>query len=165
MNPLAKKNEKIPVALALGGNLGDVEDAFRKALELLAAGGVTGLVTAPVFVTAPVGCLPGTPDFRNSAATGFWSGTPEALLDLTQSIEVALGRPAGHGFHTSRTLDLDIILFGDRCIRTARLTVPHPEAARREFVLEPLAEIAPELRFPDSGLTVREALRKLKTGK
>ena len=159
------KNAKIPVVISLGGNLGDVEGSFRKALELLAAGGVTELAAAPVIVTAPVGCPPGTPDFRNSAATGFWCGTPEELLELMQSIEIALGRPADHGFHTSRTLDLDLILFGDRCIRTARLTVPHPEAARREFVLGPLAEIAPELRFPDSGLTVREALRKLKMGK
>lgn len=165
MRPLAEKNEKKPIVIALGGNLGDVEATFRKALELLAAGGVTGLTAARSIVTRPVGCPPGTPDFRNSAATGFWSGTPEELLDLTQSIEVALGRPAGHGFHTSRTLDLDIILFGAFCLHTERLTVPHPEAERREFVLEPLAEIAPELRFPDSGLTVREALRKLKMGK
>lgn len=157
-----EKNAKIPIAVALGGNLGEVEETFREALKLLAAGGVTGLVTAPVFVTRPVGCPAGTPDFRNSAATGFWSGTPEALLDLTQSIEVALGRPADHGFHTSRTLDLDIILFGELRLHTGRLTLPHPEAQRRAFVLEPLAEIAPEMHFPDSGLTVREALRKLK---
>ena len=156
-----EKNAKIPVAVALGGNLGDVEEAFRKALELLAEGGVTGLVTAPVIVTRPVGCPPGTPDFRNSAATGFWGGTAEELLELTQSIECALGRPADHGFHTSRTLDLDIILFGEKRLRSDRLTLPHPEAQRRAFVLEPLAEIAPEMRFPDSGLTVREALRKL----
>ena len=161
MNALAKKNAKTPVAIALGGNLGDVEKAFRKALELLAAGGLTDLVTAPVIVTRPVGCPPGTPDFRNSAATGFWGGTAEELLGLTQSIEVALGRPADHGFHTSRTLDLDIILFGELRLHTERLTLPHPEAQRRAFVLAPLAKIAPDMRFPDSGLTVREALRKL----
>ena len=165
MNALAEKNAKIPVVLALGGNLGEVEETFQKALELLAAGGLTGLRMAPVLTTRPVACPPGTPDFRNSAATGFWAGSAEELLDLVQSIEVALGRPAAHGFHTSRTLDLDIILFGNRIIRTPRLTVPHPEAQKRLFVLESLAAIAPETRFPDSGLTVREAWERLRRGK
>ena len=161
MNALAEKKLKIPIALALGGNLGDVADTFRRALELLTAGGVTELRMAPVFITAPEGCPPGTPDFQNSAAVGFWTGTPEELLNLAQQTEETLGRPRRHGYHTGRTIDIDIILFGDRRVATPILRIPHPAAAKRRFVLEPLQAIAPELRFPDSGLTVREALARL----
>ena len=161
MNALPEKNHEIPVALALGGNLGDVEAAFRFALQELAAHGVTHLRMARVIRTAPVDCAPGTPDFLNSAAIGCWRGSAAALLALTQRIEVAAGRPAEHGRNVSRVLDIDLILFGDRCIATPLLTIPHPAARRRRFVLEPLAEIAPDWVFPDNRESVADAWRRL----
>ena len=105
--------------------------------------------------------VPGTPDFSNAALTGEWTGTATDLLALTQQLEREAGRPARHSSRESRTLDLDLILFGERCSADPRLTLPHPRARQRRFVLEPLAEIAPEMRFPDSGESVAEALARL----
>lgn len=152
--------EKI-CALALGSNLGDSGEVFKQVCQLLQENGFHVQRVAPVIITEPVDCPPGTPDFANSALIGSYSGSAEKLLDLTQSIEQRLGRPADHGFHTPRTCDIDIITFGDLIMDSPRLTIPHPAAQKRVFVLEPLASIAPDLRFPDSGLTVREALARL----
>lgn len=156
---ISKKNI---CSLSLGSNIGDSGAIFQKVYQLLSENGFAVEKTAPVILTAPVDCPPGTPDFANTALIGTFDGTPEELLDLTQSIEVKLGRPAEHGFHTPRTCDIDIITFENLIISTPRLTLPHAQAQRRRFVLEPLAEIAPALRFPDSGLTVKEALERLK---
>lgn len=149
------------IAIALGGNLGEVAAAFDFAAARLAAGGVTALRRSGCRRTAPEDCPPGTPAFLNMAVTGRWAGTAAALLALCQGIEVAAGRPAAHGYHESRVLDLDLILFGDAVIETDLLTVPHPRAAGRRFVLEPLAEIAPDWVFPDSGCRVAELLARL----
>lgn len=131
--------------LSLGGNLGDVPATFRQAEKLLIAGGFAVEKVSSVFHTAPVDCPPDTPDFCNIALSGYWSGTPEELLTLTQSIEVRLGRPADHGYHLSRTLDIDIVWMEKTVIQTPRLTIPHPEAKKRRFVLDPVQEIAPEV--------------------
>ena len=81
----------------------------------------------------------------NAAVSGYWNGTPSELLALCQRIEAENGRPNAHPHHVSRTLDLDIILFGHETIDLPDLTVPHPEAAHRGFVMDPLREIEPEL--------------------
>ena len=95
------------------------------------------------------------------ACCGKWGGTPEELLDLCQRIECEAGRPALHSSREARVLDCDIIIFGDLQMTTPRLIIPHPRARQRFFVLEPLAELAPQLRFPD-GVTVAEALAQLR---
>ena len=128
------------VAIALGGNIGDVPAAFDKAIALLEEGGLTGIVRGRTIVSSPVDCVPGTPDFHNSAIVGSWDGSPEQLLDLTQSIERKLGRPAQHSSRESRTLDLDILLFDDLEICTPRLTIPHPRMKQRPFVMVPLED-------------------------
>lgn len=154
MNILPKKI----CALALGSNLGDSGEVFKQVCQLLQENNFHVQRIAPVIITKPVDCPPGTPDFANSALIGSYSGRAEDLLDLTQSIEQKLGRPADHGFHTPRTCDIDIITFGDLVMKSDRLTIPHPAAQERLFVLEPLNVIAPDLRFPDTGVTVRELL-------
>ena len=131
--------------IALGGNLGDVPAAFRRATESLSCAGFRIRRFSSLLRTTPLGCEPGAPEFTNAALSGFWSGTPSGLLRLCQQIEADNGRPNDHAYHVSRTLDLDIILFGRETIDLPDLTVPHPEAARREFVMEPLREIEPEL--------------------
>ena len=88
---------------------------------------------------------PDAPEFTNAAVSGFWSSTPSELLRLCQRIEAENGRPNDHAHHVSRTLDLDIILFGRETVALPDLTIPHPEAAKRDFVMEPLHEIEPEL--------------------
>ncbi len=131
--------------IALGGNIGDVPAAFRRAASALSGAGFYVLRLSSFYQTSPVDCPPGTPDFTNAVLTGFWDGSPEDLLHLCQRIEADNGRPNNHGYHVARTLDLDIILFGSRRIRTPELTIPHPRAAERDFVLIPLREIMPEL--------------------
>lgn len=128
------------IAIALGGNIGDVPAAFRQAVCLLEDGGVTGIVCGLTLVSKPVDCVPGTPDFHNSALVGYWEGTPEELLDLTQSIETRLGRPAVHSSRESRSIDLDILLYDDISLNSPRLTIPHPRMMERSFVIVPLED-------------------------
>ncbi len=131
--------------IALGGNVGDTERFMQTALKMLEAGGARISAFAAPMRSAPEGCAPGTPDFLNSAAAGEFDGTPEQLLDLCQKIERELGRPAAHGHNTPRTIDLDIITFGGLVRSTTRLTLPHPRAKQRRFVMDPLREILKEL--------------------
>lgn len=143
--------------IALGGNLGDVPAAFRRACNSLSDAGFRIRRFSSLHATAPVGCEPGAPEFTNAAVSGFWSGTPSDLLRICQKIEADNGRPNNHAYHVSRTLDLDIILFGRETVALPDLTVPHPEAAKRDFVMEPLREIEPELA---DWLTGRAAAEK-----
>ena len=131
--------------IALGGNIGDVPAAFRRACEALSHAGFRIRRFSSTLKTAPVGCEPGAPVFTNAAVSGFWNGTPSELLRLCRKIEAENGRPNDHAHHVSRTLDLDIILFGRETVALPDLTIPHPEAAKRDFVMIPVREIEPEL--------------------
>ena len=131
--------------IALGGNLGNVPEAFRRAGQSLSHAGFRIRRFSSLLATEPLGCEPGAPRFVNAAVSGFWGGTASELLELCRKIEAENGRPNVHPHHVSRTLDLDIILFGRESISLPDLTVPHPEALRREFVMKPLREIEPEL--------------------
>lgn len=147
------------VYLSLGGNLGNVPDTFRSAAAMLADGGLEHVRMSGAYRTTPVDCAPGTPDFINAALSGLWQGTPDALHRLCKAVESTHGRPAEHGRNESRTLDIDIIFFGQQLVNTPELTVPHREAWNRLFVLIPLAELAGEKRFPGGGgLTLDELL-------
>ena len=131
--------------IALGGNIGDVPETFRRACEALSNAGFRIRRFSSLLRTAPVGCEPGAPEFTNAALSGFWDGTASDLLRVCQRIEADNGRPNDHAYHVSRTLDLDIILFGRETISLPNLKVPHPEATRRDFVMIPLLEIEPDL--------------------
>ena len=152
----------IEVSLMFGGNLGDVPGAFAFALHELESNGFQVHAKSSVFLTAPVDCVPGTPDFQNMAVLGFWQGSPRELLNLTQRIERESGRPAQHSSREARTLDIDIITFGQEIIRKDDLIIPHADMENRTFVLEPLGEIAPYHRHPVSGVTTKEMLGKLR---
>ncbi|HQC51811.1 MAG TPA: 2-amino-4-hydroxy-6-hydroxymethyldihydropteridine diphosphokinase [Lentisphaeria bacterium] len=149
------------VAIALGGNLGDTVACFERAMVLLAAGGVRNIRQAPLFITTPVDCEPGTPDFVNSALTASWGSSPEELLRLCQTIEQRLGRPAKHSSRESRIIDLDLLLFDTLSLVSPNLTIPHPRLRSRRFVLEPLAQIAPDWPVPPDGQTVQQLLLQL----
>lgn len=149
-------------ALAVGGNLGNVTETFNVAVQKLETAGMKNIKLSSFHRTAPVGCAPGTPDFLNGAITGDWDGSAKSLLEVCRKIEVEAGRAAIHGVNTSRTLDIDIILFGDLIIDSDSLRIPHPRAAGRLFVIAPLAEIAPEMIFPDTGEKVSEIFRILR---
>ncbi len=146
------------VAIGVGGNIGDSKRIFADAGKLLEKGGMSEIRMASIIVTKPVDCVPGTPDFLNSAVVGEWGGTPQELLALTQSIERAKGRPVSHSSRESRPLDLDLLLMDDLTLDEPTLTIPHPRMCERRFVLAPLAELAPDWRIPNVGLTVKECL-------
>lgn len=147
-------------AIMLGGNLPDTLQMMDFALKQLEKGGFKVEKISKIFHSEAEDCVPDTPDFLDRAVTGVWNGTADELLKLTQSIEIASGRPAVHSSRESRVLDIDLILFGDEIVNTPHLTIPHPRALQRRFVLEPLAEIAPDWNFPGK-ITVSEALKKL----
>ncbi len=152
-------------ALALGGNIGNTTEIFQSVVEKLSQAGVTNLVMSNIYCTDPVDCVIGTPKFYNATLIGEWANSPEELLRFCQHLERLAGRPQKHSSHESRSLDLDLIMFGTKRCKTKFLHLPHPRAQKRRFVLEPLAEIAPDWRFPDSGLTVRECLDNLPSEK
>jgi len=136
--------------IGLGSNLGDKAGYLKKALELLdAAPGVRVKKVASFYRTEPLG-VTGQDWFLNTVAEIETSLSPGDLLDLLLDLEARLGR-VRTGRWGPRTLDLDLLLFGDEEIQSARLTVPHPRLAGRAFVLVPLAELAPDLVIPGHG--------------
>ena len=135
--------------IALGGNLGDAAATVRRAFAALAALPQTRLLAASsLYRSAPVDAS--GPDFINAAASVATSLTPLQLLDALQAIETAEGRQRPWR-NAPRTLDLDLLLYGQQRLDTPRLTLPHPRMLQRAFVLWPLAEIAPA-RVPPEAL-------------
>lgn len=137
--------------IGLGGNLDNPVlriKAARAAVKSLAGVGEAGF--SSLYRSTPMGPS-GQPDYVNAVMAVDTSLTPLDLLDRLQAIEVAAGRVRQGERWGPRTLDLDLLLFGDCLIRSERLIVPHPGLAEREFVLYPLREIAPELEIPGLG--------------
>ena len=145
-----------PVAIALGSNLGDRERYLREALVELASS-IVDLRVSTFHDTDPVG-VGDQPRFLNAAATGRTTLPARALLSGLLEVEQHFGRRRPHP-GAPRTLDLDLILYGDRIIDEPDLNVPHPRFRERLFVLEPLAEIAADWIDPVTGRTVGELLR------
>lgn len=139
----------IRVYLALGSNLADPLHQVRNALDALAAIPDTRRVAVSSFYRTPPYGPPDQPDYLNAAVALDTQLSPEALLDHTQRIELEQGRVRKAERWGPRTLDLDILLFGDRVLNTPRLTVPHYDMHNRAFMLVPLLEIAPQARLPD----------------
>jgi 2-amino-4-hydroxy-6-hydroxymethyldihydropteridine diphosphokinase len=149
---------RTPVAVALGSNLGDREAHLQGALAALALL-LDGLHASTPLVTEPVGVGP-QPDFLNMAAVGHAALPPRALLEALLEIEARAGRSRPHP-GAPRTLDLDLILYGEEVIEAPGLCVPHPRFRERGFVLTPLAEIAGDWRDPVTGLRVAELRARL----
>ena len=141
--------------IGLGANLGDPRAALREAIEALAALPDTSLcASSSLYRTAPVDAV--GPDFLNAVVHLETRLAPHALLAALQRIEQVHGRERPYR-NAPRTLDLDLLLYGDQSIDSPTLTVPHPRLHERAFVLLPLAEIAPALVVPGRG-TVAELL-------
>ncbi|MBJ7223242.1 MULTISPECIES: 2-amino-4-hydroxy-6-hydroxymethyldihydropteridine diphosphokinase [unclassified Brenneria] len=146
------------VYLALGSNLAQPLQQVNAALTALDNLPQTRLIRCSSFYRSrPLGPQD-QPDYLNAVAELETALDAERLLDHTQTIEQQQGRVRKAHRWGPRTLDLDMLLFGDEVIQTPRLTVPHYDMKNREFMLFPLAEIAPELVFPDG-----EALSHLLT--
>ena len=141
--------------VGLGSNLGDREATLLRALELLAERVVVVAVSS-FRETEPWG-YGDQPAFLNAAAAVDTELSPRELLDALLEVERALGRTRDGPRYGPRTVDLDLLLYGDEVVDQPGLTVPHPRLHERRFVLEPLAELEPGLTVPGRG-TVKDLL-------
>ncbi len=147
--------------VALGSNLGDRHAMLRGALSVLGqTEGVSVEQTSRIRETAPVGGPHDQGDYLNAATRLHTSLGALELLDVLQGVERRFGRRRDERWGP-RTLDLDLLLYDDAVIDTARLTVPHPRMHERRFVLEPLCDLAPEVVHPVLQVTIRELLEQL----
>ena len=143
--------------MALGSNLGDRDAHLAEALAALrATHGIQRVAASPVYETDPVGPPPQGP-YLNAVIRLRTALSPTALLDRLLEIETAQGRSRGPERDAPRTLDLDLLFYGDRIVTCSGLEVPHPRLAQRAFVLAPLRDLAPDFVHPVLGDTI-EAL-------
>jgi 2-amino-4-hydroxy-6-hydroxymethyldihydropteridine diphosphokinase len=160
-------------AVALGSNIGDRLENLRAARKAIfdLANVKPPILSSAVYETEPVGCEPGAGKFLNAVIEFEYGGDPERLLEELIQIEEGLGRKRDHPQNVSRTIDIDLLYWGEQRISDERLELPHPRLHLREFVLRPLADIRRDLvllgekksvsdllaDFRDSGAAVRFA--------
>jgi 2-amino-4-hydroxy-6-hydroxymethyldihydropteridine diphosphokinase len=150
-----------PVYIALGSNLGDSVEIIRAGASRLGHLGAVRL--SPLYASSPVDCPPGSPDFVNAVAEVVVAAnqSPETLLAALQNLERDFGRRPKVVPNEPRPLDMDIIAFGSETRNTSLLVLPHPRACVRRFVLQPLADLAPELMLPGQRRRVAQLLAEL----
>jgi 2-amino-4-hydroxy-6-hydroxymethyldihydropteridine diphosphokinase len=146
--------------LSLGSNVGDRRGNLQAAVDALHGRGVRVTASSSTYDTDPVGEILDQPSFLNACVRIETELGPEAVLDLAKAIEVERGRDPHAPRHAPRPVDIDLILLGDAPYASARLTLPHREAATRRFVLVPLLELDLDLVTPD-GLQLADALAAL----
>ncbi|MCB1230251.1 MAG: 2-amino-4-hydroxy-6-hydroxymethyldihydropteridine diphosphokinase [Verrucomicrobiae bacterium] len=142
--------EHLKAGIALGSNVGNRLDHLRQARERLRPlheGAAEDFLISPIFETEPVGCAPGTAAFLNAVVELETDRPPLDLLNATQTIEHALGRPDLRPKNSPRSIDIDLLYIGDHRVNTDRLILPHPRLLERRFVLEPLAVISGDRDF------------------
>jgi 2-amino-4-hydroxy-6-hydroxymethyldihydropteridine diphosphokinase len=152
--------------IALGSNLGDSPKILRDAMLRLENFSGDPMLKSSLWQTSPVDCPPDSPKFLNAvvALVPQPDETPESLLVKLHSLEKEFGRQTKKIHNEPRPLDLDLIMFGSEVRNTPQLTLPHPRAHLRRFVLQPLSEIAPDLILPGQTQTVAELLAGLPAG-
>lgn len=148
------------VYLALGSNVGDAQAHIDTAIELLSAK-IRGIKRAPLYRSKAVGYTDQA-DFTNTAIGGQTELSPKELLTFTQEVEQKVGRIKRFRWGP-REIDVDLIFYDDRTSDTPELTLPHPAFRERDFVLQPLKDLNPELTDPQTGRTVTELLADLPT--
>ena len=152
---------KVQAFIGIGSNLGDRLVHCRAALDRLALlPGTTLKRISPFFESEPREGVEGGL-FLNAVVDIATTLSPHLLLGHLQEIEAALGRAPDHPPGTARTMDLDILLYGDTVMDEPDLTIPHPRMAGRRFVLAPLVALAPTVRHPVLKVTATELLRRL----
>ncbi len=150
-------------AVALGSNLDDRLENLRAARQQICnlANIQPPILSSAIYETDPVDCEPGAPKFLNAVVEFGYDGDPRELLKKLESVEAALGRPREHARNVSRKIDIDLLYVGDTRINDRELELPHPRMHLRKFVLQPLADIRPELILPRQSKTVRELFAQL----
>jgi len=152
--------------VALGSNQGDSRQILVDAMERLQAIAAAPILKSSLWQSTPVDCPPDSPRFVNAAVglVPVAGETPDSLLAKLQALEQAFGRQPKQVLNEARPLDLDLIAFGAKTCTRPELTLPHPRAQVRRFVLQPLAEIAPDLVLPGQRLSVLDLLVGLPPG-
>ncbi|HEX4707034.1 MAG TPA: 2-amino-4-hydroxy-6-hydroxymethyldihydropteridine diphosphokinase [Candidatus Udaeobacter sp.] len=150
-------------AVALGSNLGDGLANLRAARNaILRLPGISPpIISSPVYETDPVDCESGAQKFLNAVLEFDYEGDPLKLLKSLREIEYALGRPRSHRRNISRTIDIDLLYSGAMTLNGEELQLPHPRMHKRKFVLQPLADIRPELTLPGQTNSVSQLLAEL----
>jgi 2-amino-4-hydroxy-6-hydroxymethyldihydropteridine diphosphokinase len=134
--------------LALGANQGTPILNLKRAVEMLSAeSGIKILARSSIYQTLPLG-EPGQPNYFNAVIAVDTTMEPRRLLRRCQAVETALGRVRTGAVWAPRTIDIDILLYGDKMIVDGHLSVPHPRIGERDFVVVPLIEIAPDAAYP-----------------
>jgi 2-amino-4-hydroxy-6-hydroxymethyldihydropteridine diphosphokinase len=153
-------DEPMRTGVGLGSNLGDRLANLRAAREaIVALDGITPpVVVSPIYETEAVDCEPGAGNFLNAVIEFNYEGNPESLLARFMRIEKSLGRTREHSRNVSRTIDIDLLYCGKLEIDNEKLQLPHPRLHGRRFVLQPLADIRPELVLPGQTKTIGELL-------
>jgi 2-amino-4-hydroxy-6-hydroxymethyldihydropteridine diphosphokinase len=151
------------VLIALGSNLGDSRSVLREAMRRLRVLGAASPLESSLWESSPVDCPPGSPSFINAAVAfaPIDGEAPETLLTMLQSIEREFGRRPKQIPNEPRPLDLDLVAFGREVRSTPQLTLPHPRAHLRRFVLEPLNQLVPDFLLPGQSLTIQQLLALL----
>lgn len=144
--------------IGLGSNLGNSAQNLRSALRMMEEFAVD-VQPSPLYMTAPLG-FQNQPPFYNAVCRVTTRLTPFELMDRLLDIETAVGRRRVFR-NAPRVLDMDILMIGSRVLESPPLVLPHPRMEEREFVLMPLADIAPNLKHPVTGLSAEEMLRNL----
>ncbi|MDP9187258.1 MAG: 2-amino-4-hydroxy-6-hydroxymethyldihydropteridine diphosphokinase [Verrucomicrobiota bacterium] len=162
------------VGIALGSNLGDrlanLRAARKEIVDLVhqrtgspgRASNKASVLVSPIYETDPIGCEPGASKFLNSVLEIEYDGDRTDLLQKLIRIEESLGRDRDHGRNVSRKIDIDLLYAGELNVENERLQLPHPRMHLRKFVLQPLADIRPELVLPNQTKTVRGLLAQIK---
>ncbi|MBM3875395.1 MAG: 2-amino-4-hydroxy-6-hydroxymethyldihydropteridine diphosphokinase [Verrucomicrobia bacterium] len=162
----AAREQSAIAVIALGSNLGNPVANLRAAIMRLSALSSESVSVSSIWSSTPVDCPPGSPMFVNAvvALDPLEGETPESLLVKLQAIEREFGRGPKVVLNEPRPLDLDLIAFGEEVRASAALTLPHPRAHGRRFVLEPLCEIAPGFVLPGQAKTAAMLLAELPPG-
>jgi 2-amino-4-hydroxy-6-hydroxymethyldihydropteridine diphosphokinase len=150
-------------AIALGSNLGDRLVNLQNARDRIRAlDGAAGLIVqSAIYETSPVDCESGAQNFYNAVIEVGFEKSADTLLEALQEIERDLGRERDHERNVSRTIDLDLLYCGSERRDDLMLQLPHPRMIERKFVLQPLCDIAPDLRLPGQTKSVGELLAQL----
>ena len=159
--------------IALGSNLGDrmanlraarkaIVDLVRQRTDSPGRANVKPpMRSSPIYETEPVDCEPDAGKFLNAVLEIEYDGDPSELLEQLVRVEESLGRKRDHTRNISRKIDIDLPYAGDLSVENERLQLPHPRLDQRKFVLQPLADIQPDLTLPNQTKTVRELLAQI----
>lgn len=149
------------VFVLLGSNTGDSLTAFRKSIETIGLECGSVIQKSSVYITEPWGFKCEAPNFYNMVIVVASCLNPSLFMERLLAIEELFGRVrSGSNEYENRALDLDILLWGDEIIDEPKLTIPHPRMTERRFTLEPLCEIAPDIRHPKNGKSISELLQE-----